>query len=313
MRFGGHETFHIRDGWLHKGLSLLSDDPKLFHTEEAADVLGVGGNMAKSIRHWMLATGLAVRGETAKSDIAISKVGKIILKNDPYFTSPATWWVLHINIVNNPDFAVSWDWFFNYSGQNRFEKGVAIEQFKRYLQRSTNFRVPAARTLERDFAVLLSSYARAIPCEASDPEDSKDCPLQDLGLLSFFRESGFYRINFAEKQLPSEMLGYALSKRFPAMDGKEGDISVSITDAANTPNSPGKVFCLRAESVFDLALKAEKELPKGWLHVTGLAGSRHIKFRSWPPTQWLEECYWKESENEESWLQKQNTDLLITG
>ena len=25
MRFGGHETFAIREGWLHKGLALLKD------------------------------------------------------------------------------------------------------------------------------------------------------------------------------------------------------------------------------------------------------------------------------------------------
>lgn len=310
MRFGGHETFHIRDGWLYKGLRLLSDNPELFHSPDAADALGVGGNMAKSIRHWLLAVGLASRGENAKADIAVSSVGRIIRDNDPYFTSAATWWALHINLVNNPDFAVSWDWFFNYSGQSRFEKGVAIEQLKRYLHRSTNARVPAGRTLERDFSVLLNTYARVIPAETTDPEDSKDCPFQDLELISFFRESGFYRINFAEKPIPPEILGYALAKRFPSHDGRDGDVSVSIADAANTACSPGKTFCLRAESVFDLALKAETALDDGWLRVTGLAGSRHINFRPWPAAQWLEEYYRKEAKNEETWLQNQKGDLL---
>jgi len=26
MRFGGHQTFFIREGWLHKGLKLLIED-----------------------------------------------------------------------------------------------------------------------------------------------------------------------------------------------------------------------------------------------------------------------------------------------
>ena len=66
MRFGGHETFHIREGWLHKGVKLLLEDPKKLVHEHAADWLGVGNNMAKSIRHWLVATGLASRSGTAR-------------------------------------------------------------------------------------------------------------------------------------------------------------------------------------------------------------------------------------------------------
>ena len=28
MRYGGHETFAIREGWLHKGVKLLKEDPR---------------------------------------------------------------------------------------------------------------------------------------------------------------------------------------------------------------------------------------------------------------------------------------------
>ena len=138
MRFGGHETFHIREGWLYKGLTLLNDEPQSLHSLEAADLLGVGGNMAKSLHHWMLATGLAANMKDGKSVTSLSPLGKLILENDPYFTSISTWWALHVNLVNNPQFAASWDWFFNLSGQSRFEKGVAIEQFKRFLNRNSN-------------------------------------------------------------------------------------------------------------------------------------------------------------------------------
>ena len=61
MKFSGHETFAIREGWLHKGLKLLIEAPdKLVH-EFSADWLGVGKNMARSIRHWLEVTGLARR------------------------------------------------------------------------------------------------------------------------------------------------------------------------------------------------------------------------------------------------------------
>ena len=61
MKFSGHETFAIREGWLHKGLKLLIEAPdKLVH-EFSADWLGVGKNMSRSIRHWLVVTGLAER------------------------------------------------------------------------------------------------------------------------------------------------------------------------------------------------------------------------------------------------------------
>jgi len=309
MRFGGHETFHIREGWLYKGLSLLKEAAQNLNTVEAADLMGVGGNMAKSIHHWMLAMGLASNNNGGSAKLSLSPLGELIQEYDPYCTSVSTWWALHINLVSNPNYAASWDWFFNLSGQNRFEKGVALEQFKRFLKRDSNYRVPANKTLDRDLSFLLHSYGRAIPTESHDPEDSRECPFRELGLLTFFRESGFYKIQFTEKPIPPEILGYALSRRFPDQDGRDGSVSVSVNDASNTSNSPGKVFCLRAESVFELALKAQIVLPKGWLNVTGLAGTRYINFRAWPAEQWLGEAYRKENESEVKWLKNQKNNL----
>ena len=50
MRFGGHESFAVREGWLARGLELLTEDPKLLMDEFSEDHLGVGRNMAKSIQ-----------------------------------------------------------------------------------------------------------------------------------------------------------------------------------------------------------------------------------------------------------------------
>ncbi len=50
MRFGGHETFPIREGWLNKGLRLLVEDPIKMTDEYYADWLGVGRNMGKAIK-----------------------------------------------------------------------------------------------------------------------------------------------------------------------------------------------------------------------------------------------------------------------
>ncbi len=311
MKFGGHETFHIRDSWLYRGLKLLNEDSQSFAQDIAADRLGVGGNMAKSIRHWMLATGLADKVGTSKDyTYRLSKLGGLIAEYDPYFTNLSTWWVLHINLVNNPTYALSWDWMFNHFGQQRFEKGVAVENLKRHLTYNTNHRAPAQKTLERDLGVLLNTYSITIPGDKSDPEDSKDCPFQALGIMNFLKESGSYRISYAEKNIQPEVLGYALVKALPDEVTGQNDLAVEIGQASTAPNGPGKVFCLRPESVFDLAQRAERDLEKGWISITGLAGSRSINFRAWQPTQWLEALYQRETEQEELWQTEDPRPLL---
>src|SRR6185369_8757549 len=169
MRFGGHETFTIRDGWMHKGLSLLKQEPEKLVDEFAADWLGVGSNMAKSIRHWLIATGLAKfePGKRAKSTLLKStELGDLIYANDSYFTELGTWWVLHANLVNHKEHAASWDWFFNCFNQPKFEKSVCLDNASRFFQNSKT--MPSLNTLDRDLLCLLGSYARKIPTEQNE-------------------------------------------------------------------------------------------------------------------------------------------------
>ena len=96
MRFGGHQTFYVREGWLAKGLALLLEDASAFDDPFVADQLGVGRNMAKSIEHWLLATGLATKAERQRRPdrprLKATELGKIIAKHDPWFLDPGTWW-----------------------------------------------------------------------------------------------------------------------------------------------------------------------------------------------------------------------------
>ena len=171
MRFGGHETFPIREGWLHKGLRLLIEEPEKLASEEAADRLGVGRNMAKSIRYWLVATGLAkvaAQNRDRGTPYEPTQLGLLIWEGDRYFLDLGTWWCLHINLVNSKNHAWIWGWFFRQYGATRFERAVCIEAASRYLSHNET-RPPNLRTLQRDVACLLQSYARCIPDEVSDP------------------------------------------------------------------------------------------------------------------------------------------------
>ena len=153
MKFSGHETFPVREGWLHKGMKLLIESPDRFRNPEVADDLGVGRNMAKSIKHWLIAMGLA-EVSSAKANVAsldATAVGKLIWDNDRYFTDECTWWILHANLVNNFNGATTWSWFFNSFHHERFDKAVCLESLARFIE-SAQKRVPSPATLNRDLS-----------------------------------------------------------------------------------------------------------------------------------------------------------------
>ena len=108
----GHESFIIRDGWLTKGITAVDKDRRLFSVNSGADALGVGTNMAKSIRYWMRAAGLTI--DISNKGVTLSDFGRIIYEKDPYFEDPFRLWIIHANIACNFELATSWNLFFNY-------------------------------------------------------------------------------------------------------------------------------------------------------------------------------------------------------
>lgn len=82
IRLKGHEKFHLREGWIAKGLYGVSANPRVFSGSDGTDQLGVGTNMVKSIKYWMLAMGLIKEGQ--KNGAELTDLGKMILKYDPF-------------------------------------------------------------------------------------------------------------------------------------------------------------------------------------------------------------------------------------
>ena len=294
MRFGGHETFVIREGWLHKGLKLLDDSPRLLIDENACDYLGVGRNMAKSIRHWLVATQLAEVDLEIKSEekglLKMTDFGSLVWKKDPYFTHPGTWWAVHANLVRCETHAVTWNWFFNHFNHDRFDRSLCQESLRRYLETHTR-KPPQARTLTRDVACLLACYARTIPAAEEDPEDGNDCPLRGLALVSFFRTSGHYQITQSARSIPAEILGYALAGAFADGSSGKGAMDITISEAARKPGGPGRIFMLQPESLFECVSRAEAELNDNSMEVVGLAGDRAIRVQKRSPLDWLKLYY----------------------
>ena len=62
---------------------------------------------------------------------------------------------------------------------SRFERSVSYEAADRFVNQQER-RPPSQRTLRRDVACLLQSYAQKVPEEKLDPEDVRHCPFIEL-------------------------------------------------------------------------------------------------------------------------------------
>ncbi len=297
MKFSGHETFQVREGWLHKGLKLVCESPEKMADEFVSDYLGVGRNMAKSIRHWMLATKLArpiQASDSKRSVLELTDFGKLVHEHDPYLVELGTWWMLHINLVNNPDVATTWAWFFNSFAHDRFDKAVCLETLRRFIEMKRK-KAPSMATLERDLGCLLVSYARTIPIQAVDPEDGTDCPLRELGLLSHFKSSGYYQLNKSSKAISSSIFGYAVAKSFEDFTSAKKTVDLALGQVAKAPGGPGRVFCLNDETLFEVASDIESQA-QDEISIAGLAGERLLRIACLSELDWAKQYYISVSE-----------------
>ena len=292
MKFGGHETFAIREGWLHKGLRLLVEDPSKLHHPDVADWLGVGRNMGKSIKHWLLASGLAQSpgGSGKHVQLEVSSFGKLVAERDPYFIESGTWWALHVELVNCPDRAVTWRWFFNHFSLSRFDRAMCLGALRAHLE-LTKQRLPAQKTLQRDISCLIASYATYLPAEQSDPEDADECPLRELGLMTYSRASGSCILNTSVKSVPAELLAYALTRGHPSDAKRAKPLEVTLREAASQEGGPGKVFVMGLEALFEIALKSEQVLGRDNFQVAGLGAERTMRVSARCGLDWLLSYY----------------------
>lgn len=296
--FSGHETFHIREGWLHKGLKLLIEHPARLAADDCADWLGVGRNMAKSIRYWLQVTGLACRDpqEGRRSrELLATDLARLVWRHDRYFTKPGTWWVLHVNIVLSDEHAASWTWFFNHFNVDRFQKQVCVENFRRHLQLKKS-RVPAVSTTDRDIGCLLSTYARDLPSDDADPEDVSECPLSELGLLTHYKHSGYYELDRGDKGIAPHVLCYAFARKY---SDEEQGAGVPLYEASRSLNAPARLLVLSSEALFAAAHRATDVLSARQFDIVGMAGERRLQIKPRVPEEWLGDYYGWEADSKE--------------
>ena len=230
----GHESFIIRDGWLTKGITAIERNPKMFTVNSGSDALGLGTNMAKSLRYWMKTAGLTVENNNG---VFLSQTGRILYENDPYFEDPFSLWITHVNIACNFALATSWNLFFNHMNLiSAFSRDEMIDMMRILVMEYTGEQEPSERSIKDDCSAILAMYSRGGE-QNDDPEEKKNSPFEELGLLCKTGNKYVKRRPMLDRLDPLVVL-YIFLERL------NSEKSLQIDAITEDINMPGKILNL---------------------------------------------------------------------
>jgi hypothetical protein len=257
-----HFSFSLRKNWLYKGTMYIKEnDNPVFSGVEACDELGIGKEMVKSLYYWLQATQMIV---CKKGKPSLTSYANIILENDPYFIEIGTMYFIHYLLASNQQLATSWWWFFNKHKGHSIYKEQFINDMSEYLAvYLKEGKQYSNDVLETDFNTLIKTYY-ANDIIDNDPEDTKICPLAELGLIKK-RHKGIY-----DKTSPArDDINIYILFGIICNNLKEGSDEIPINDVLFGDNNIGKIFNLERQTVFYLL---EEMQSKGLIKITRTAG-----------------------------------------
>ena len=290
MKLGGHETFYPRPGWLTKGILYLQGGVQgAFSSPEAADELGVGRNMAKSIGWWLHVMGVSAR-PSRKGPLELTDFGAVVAERDPFMVQLGTWWLLHASAMTSAT-GSSLPWFFSPRRADRTDRAALAEALLKDVS-SGKAKPPAAKTVQREVAAVLQTYAVPVPRPITDPEDNLGSPFHRLDLWRHLRASD--RFERSEPTVaPPEALGIALSAlaaNQPARSLQEG-VLLDIAVASPLIGRAGGFFGRPREGVLDLVDAGEAAFGASTMSLRSLAGERVVTVTSARAATWASRFY----------------------
>jgi hypothetical protein len=255
FRYSGHETFPCRYAWLPKAFAAIETDHGAFADEEKAMIrLGVGKNMARAIRFWMVEMSVGIKHAnggyqpTEFADSVFNRKKGI----DPFLQDIRTLWLLHWKLsthsVEQPLFA--WDFLINQWQSPDLCRSTVLQAFRRTADKEA--RPPSDVTLGQHFDTFLHTYVPTRSRKGDIQEDNLDCPLVELEFITHVGErridgtgkrEPIYAFRIEDKpDITPELFAYALDDYWTKRRGTEG--SLTFKDVTFGHGSPGQVFKL---------------------------------------------------------------------
>ena len=277
--FSGHETFPFRYTWLKKGVDAVREKPTIFADDDATITLGVGKNMVRSIHHWCQVAQLikgAGRATNHRREFVLADLGDSIFADDgfdPYLEDVATLWLIHWQLATNTNRATTWFWAFSIFGQNEFRKDTFISELINWSEKSTRNRI-SENSIKRDIDCFLRTYVPSRLTKTTTMEDTFDCPLVELNLISDSPDGNAYRFHRGPKpSLPTEIFAAAFSEFWDAYFSENN--TLTFANIAYSPRSPGRTFQLDEDTLVEYLDRLEN-LTDGALRYDETAGVKQV-------------------------------------
>jgi len=280
MKFRAHDTFFIRKGWLSKGMRNVLAAPDVFVSRDKnpMDVLGIGANMVKAMRYWLVAVGLTSEPPYGQRVQTPTLLGEIINDNDQYFEEIGTLWLLHYMLVkaNNKERkkkdedreyqvanteATAWWFFFNEFKVAEFTRDDFYNEITKFLRNSEEGEKPV-RTIEDDFNCIIRTYMsrQKTNPQKVKPEENIDCPLGELELIDY---AGYAKDEYGKKTrtyrkcTPKKDMLPPLILLAVILDQAQGEKEIRISSIQSDIGNAGKVFNLDIISLIALLYKIQ--------------------------------------------------------
>lgn len=254
MKIKGHQSFHIRRGWIYKGLTKVNANEEVFIEKGSAitDEFGIGSNMVAALKYWLEALNLVKKVRRGTQTIyRLTEIAEMILRKDPYLEEIETWELLHYNLVTNEDLATTWYWFFNNYKGNKFSKDNLVNSLNEYILNNYQKEV-AERSINDDITCLLNTY---ISKPGKTPEDNIESPFAELGLITFVSsKNGKSIYTKTHKNSINIYLAYYI-----LVNLSSGKNNIEIKQIIESPKSVGCIFNLNDYEVMDLMDSLQNE------------------------------------------------------
>jgi len=280
LTFFGHESFVCKQFWLKKGYDFFEKYKKL-NIDDAVVELGVGKNMVNAIRFWLKSFGLLNESDNI-NDLAKFLFGE--KGSDPFIEDFGTVWLLHYYLIKTNKASI-YNMIFNEFRKERLE--FTRNQLHNFIKRKCeeydfNYN---ENTVNSDIKVFLKSYIK--PREGKiEIEDDFVGLLMDLELVKHQKAKDrdynnlidWYKIdNDVRDELPYQIVLHSI------LDNPSYGNSVSFKELQIGYNSPGMVFAINAEGLFN---KIE-QITECYNQIifTETAGNQLLQFNS-KPDKW---------------------------
>lgn len=269
MKFRGHETFFIRKGWLYKGMNNVVKEPGVFQgtAGNPMDVLGLGANMVKSLRYWLIASGLTSEPKSGKRNQELTELGKIIYENDLYMEEIGSLWLVHYMLAANEDDATSWYLFFNEFNKTEFDVDDFRSCIMKYVRMQGDASMPSDRVIDDDFTCVMNTYVPRIRLNPAKvhPENNIDCPLGELELVDVVdKKKGLFKKTVPKLDMLPDLILLAV-----IINSNDNAKEIRISTLQGEKNQIGKLFNLDSISLINALYKLEKT---GFIKVIRTAG-----------------------------------------